>query len=94
MDIMEMLQVVLMGVCTVFVILVSIILICKIMSALVGSAVKTAPAAPAPKPVPVQAAPVTSDKGQLIAAIGAAIASDMGTDVSNIKIHSIVKKVN
>ena len=90
MDIMEMLQVVLLGISIVFVVLISIILLCKIMSAIIRSfnskTTTTQTTAIAPK-----APAVTSDKSQLVAVIGSAIASHMGTDVSNIKIHSIKK---
>lgn len=89
---MDMLQVVLMGFCTVFICLVCLIAICKIMSAVIE---KLAPA----KPVvaPQAAAPVaqtvvaTPNKQQLVAAIGVAIAEEMGTDISHIRIHSIKK---
>ena len=86
------LQVVLMGVVTVFVVLVCLIAIIKLMGLVmekVGgkqAAGATAPAASAP------AAPAAvPDKQKLVAAIAAAVAEDMGTDVSHLKIHSIRK---
>ena len=54
-----------------------------------------APATPAPAPVPVPVAtpvveePQAGDDPQIIAAIAAAIAEEMGTDVNHLKIHSI-----
>lgn len=89
---MEMLQVVLMGFCTVFICLVCLIAICKIMSAAIE---KFAPAKPVVTPqasTPVaQTVVATPNKQQLVAAIGVAIAEEMGTDISHIRIHSIKK---
>ena len=77
------LQVVLMGLITVFVVLVCLILIIKIMGAVVTKATgKSAPQA-------VTAA--QPNKQQLVAAIAAAVAEEMGADVNHIKIHSIRK---
>ena len=52
--------------------------------------------APAPAPAPVQAAapaPAAAqpNKQQLVAAVSAAIAEDMGSGVEHIRIHSIRK---
>lgn len=87
------LQVVLMGLITVFVVLICLIVIIKIMGAImVKVSGKNAPqtaSAPAPA-APVPAGPAASaDKQKLVAAIAAAVAEDMGTDVSHLKIHSI-----
>ncbi len=82
------LQVVAMGLITVFVVLICLIILIKIMGALMaGSAKSTAPQ-PAPAPVPAVPQP---NKQQLVAAISAAIAEDMGSGVNHIKIHSIRK---
>ncbi len=103
MDIMEMLQVVLMGIGTVFVCLVSLILLTKIMSAIIRSFNTKSTAntsnvtAPTPKtavtiPTPPTTVKVIPNKPQFVAAVGSAIATYMGTDVSNIRIHSIKPK--
>lgn len=82
----------LMGIGTVFVGLVCIVFIVMIMSAIVRKLSGNTAAAPAP----VAAAPVQSQinsgkKPELIAAIAAAVAEDMGADVSAIRIVSIKK---
>ena len=81
----------LMGMGTVFVGLVCIVLIVSIMSAIVrklkGNAAAPAPVAAAPDQPQVN----SGKKPELIAAIAAAIAEDMGTDVSAIRIVSIKK---
>lgn len=85
------LQVVAMGLVTVFVVLICLIIIIKIMGAIMAG--KAAPAAPAPAPraaAPAAAAP-QPNKQQLVAAISAAIAEDMGSSVDHIRIHSIRK---
>lgn len=81
----------LMGMGTVFVGLVCIVLIVSIMSAIVRK-LKGNAAAPAPvAAAPVQPQVNSGKKPELIAAIAAAIAEDMGTDVSAIRIVSIKK---
>lgn len=86
------LLVVAMGMITVFVVLICLILIIKLLGAImVKVTANSAPAAtPVAAPAP-DAAPVTGDKQKLVAAIAAAIAEDMGTDVNHLKIHSIRK---
>lgn len=89
------LQVVLMGIITVFICLVAIIIIIKLLGIVVNAftkketpAIQAAPVTPAPSP----AAPAASVNNQgLVAAISVAIAETMGTDVSHIKIHSVKK---
>lgn len=82
--------VVALGVGVVFLGLVSIVLICKIMSAIIGTNKKTteevnvAPAAPV---VPA----VIENKQEIIAAVSAVIAEELGTDVSALRIHSFKK---
>lgn len=88
-------QVVLMGLITVFIGLICLIIIIKIMGAIITSVTgnkapaaapaPAAPAAPAPAPAP---APRAGNQ-QLVAAIAAAIAEEMGEDVDHIKILSI-----
>jgi sodium pump decarboxylase gamma subunit len=81
----------LMGMGTVFVGLVCIVLIVSVMSAIVRK-LKGNAAAPAPvAAAPVQPQVNSGKKPELIAAIAAAIAEDMGTDVSAIRIVSIKK---
>ena len=80
-----------MGMGTVFVGLICIVLIVSIMSAIVRK-LKGNAAAPAPvAAAPVQPQVNSGKKPELIAAIAAAIAEDMGTDVSAIRIVSIKK---
>ncbi len=90
----SILQVVLMGLITVFIGLICLIIIIKIMGAIVSSitgnkapAAAPVPAPAAPAPAPAQA-PRTGNQ-QLVAAISAAIAEEMGEDVDHIKILSI-----
>lgn len=83
-------QVVVLGIGTVFVVLVCIIGICNLMSLIVSKFVK--------EPAPVVSAPVATqqtvgneEKKQIIIAICVAIAEQTGVDVSKIRIHSIKK---
>lgn len=91
----SLLQVVLMGLVTVFIGLICLIIIIKIMGAIVSAVTgnKAPAAAPAPAPAapaPVAAAPAAqAGNQQLVAAISAAIAEEMGEDVDHIKILSI-----
>lgn len=88
----SMLQVVLMGLITVFVVLICIILIIRLMSRLINTSRKNEDSALA-QPVAASAAvpaPATGVRnGQLAAAVSVAIAENMGTDVSHLRIHSI-----
>ncbi len=88
--------VVLMGVGTVFVGLVLIILVCKIMGFAVGKSIDTVKTvSPATTTAPVQSNTQTStvieNKGELVAAISAAVAENLGRDVEAIRIVSIKK---
>ncbi len=84
-----------MGMGIVFVGLIALIFICKIMGAVFG---KTKVETNSPN-VPAVSAPVKEEtlvipnKSEFVAAVSAAIAESMGTDISKIRIHSI-KKVN
>ena len=86
--------VVLMGLGTVFFGLVCIIILCSIMSRICTMLDKktdnTPAAAPAAAPASpaVQAAPV-QNRQAMIAAISAAIAEELGTDISAIRIRSL-----
>lgn len=81
----------LMGMGTVFIGLVCLVFLVTLMSA-VCRKLKKADAAPAVAAAPVAAPQLDSGKkAALLAAITAAIAEDMGTDVSAIRITSIKK---
>ena len=79
------------GVLTVFISLCIIVLLSTVMSAIVRKLEKPAPAAPAsPAPAPAAAAAPQQDP-QLMAAITAAIAEDLGVSFSNVRITAIKK---
>ena len=79
-----------LGLGTVFVGLIALILICYIMSVIVKAFTKKEK--PAAAPAPVAAAPAAiPNKGEFAAAVAAAIAEDLGTDVTGIRIKSIKK---
>jgi len=86
-----------MGASIVFVGLLCIVVLCKIMSAFVEISEKNAAAS-----VPVDtvsepvATPVTADpgpRGEIVAAIAAVLAEELGEDISAIRILSL-KKIN
>ena len=92
----SMFQVVAMGLCTVFAVLICLIVIITIMGKIMAKATsqKAAPApavAPAPAAAPAPVAAPAANKQQIVAAIAVAIAEEMGTDPSHIRIHSIKK---
>ena len=79
-----------MGVGTVFLGLLCIVLLCLVMSAICRAAERK------PKTAEVSAAPVSAEKPienrqEIIAAVSAALAEEMGTDISAIRIHSFKK---
>ena len=87
-------QVVLMGIGTVFVGLICIIIICKIMGSIIMAGTKKAetkvvesPAAPVAKPQNN----VIENREEIIAAVSAVAAEELGTDISAIRIHSFKK---
>ena len=84
-----------MGVGVVFVGLICLILVCKLVSLIAcagGSAPATAkPSAPAPAPVAQAAATAIPNRQELVAAISVAIAREMGTDPSALRIVSLKK---
>lgn len=84
-------MVIVMGLATVFVVLICLIIICKLMGVIVNSLVpaKAEPTQAAPKATPAPAADVMPQ--QTVAAIAAAIAENMGSDISKIRILSIRK---
>jgi sodium pump decarboxylase gamma subunit len=91
--------VVVMGMGTVFISLIMVILLCKILSAVTSLAdskkpipsdalENTAPSAPVQQ-APVTLAPAFVNRQEVIAAIGVAIAEEIGVDVDAIRITSI-----
>ncbi|MBP3360705.1 MAG: OadG family protein [Clostridia bacterium] len=80
------------GLGLVFIGLICIILICMVMGAICKKFIKEdtpkAAAAPAPVSAPAKKA-VIANKGEFIAAVSAAIAEDIGTDVSGIRVLSV-----
>lgn len=83
--------VVAMGIGTVFVGLISIVIICKIMSMILAPKTNKA------ETTAVAAAPVTQNNAvienrqEIIAAVAAVIAEELGTEVEALKIHSFKK---
>ena len=98
---MPIMNVVLLGLGTVFVGLICIVILCVLMGKVVRllenkgeNAVLMAPAAPAAPVAPAApAAPVDtiSNRGELVAAISCCLAEELGTDVSAIRILSLKK---
>jgi len=92
----ENLFVVIMGVSTVFIGLICIILLCKIIGLLCKSsdknttAANAATVAPAPAPAASPVQPI-QNKQEIIAAVSAVIAEELGTDISAIRILSFKK---
>ena len=82
----------LMGMGTVFFGLICIVALCCLMSAVCRRTErrKAAPAAPAAPAVPAE----TGDRGELVAAVSAALAEELGTDISGIRILSLKKLDN
>ncbi len=79
--------VILLGLSTVFIGLILLICICKIMSWFCLTFVKERKSAPAPATAPA----AIPNKPEFVAAVGAVIAEELGTDVSGIRIRSIKK---
>ncbi|MBQ6249506.1 MAG: OadG family protein [Oscillospiraceae bacterium] len=80
----------LMGICTVFIGLICIIVLVSAMSAVVRATDK-AMAKPAPAVTAVPAADRDQVSPAMVAAVSAAIAEEMGTDISAIRIVSFKK---
>lgn len=83
--------VVLMGLGTVFAGLLCIILLVTLMSWVCNRTAASAAPKSVPAAIPQTAAPVSTVTPPMMAAISAAIAEDMGTDISAIRIVSIKK---
>lgn len=90
----DCLVVILLGIGVVFLGLICLIFVCKLMGALVGKAVKREKpqATAAASPAPVQAPAVIENRGELAAAIAAALAEELGRDVTDLRILSITKR--
>ena len=87
-----------LGISTVFIGLICIVLLCKVISLICGessSAKETSSqqpkAAGAPATVNNTAKDVNVNRGEIVAAISAAIAEELGTAVTGIRIVSIKK---
>ncbi|MBR6548159.1 MAG: OadG family protein [Clostridia bacterium] len=84
-----------MGIATVFVGLICLVVVCKLLSWLVKGKSKTLSqpaqvATSTPASAPVTEQPI-ENKQELLAAISAAVAEELGTDVSGIRITSFKK---
>lgn len=97
---MDILFTVLLGLGTVFVGLIMIVLLITLMHKIMGRHAESGPASPvvsAPKAAPVASAVPTPppapipNRAELVAAVSAVIAEELGTDVSAIRICSIKK---
>ena len=84
--------VVALGIGTVFIGLICIVLLCKIIGLLCGSAKKVddAPAVSATNTAPASNQPI-QNRQEIIAAVSAAVAEELGTDVSAIRVLSFKK---
>ena len=82
--------VVIMGVGTVFIGLICIVILCKIISLFCGTGEKKNDAPVASASV-AATNPVIENKQEIIAAVSAAIAEELGTDISAIRILSFKK---
>ncbi len=81
-----------LGIATVFIGLVCLILLCKILGVLNGKTEKAADKTSAPVAAPVAAVqqPI-ENRQEIIAAVSAVIAEELGTDVSALRILSFKK---
>ena len=77
----------LMGMGTVFFGLICLIVLTTLLGRVCGQKQQSAPAAVSPAPAAVSA----GDQQELIAAVSAAIAQELGTDITGIRILSIKK---
>jgi len=87
--------VVLMGLCTVFIGLICIIILVSVMSGIIRKTKKSSEIIDSSASAAVQRSAAPPARGEvtpeLVAAISAAIAEDLGTDVSAIRILSLKK---
>lgn len=80
-----------MGVGTVFVGLLCIVLLCIIMSAICRAAERKPKTTAAVSAAPVSEEKPIENRQEIIAAVSAVLAEEMGTDISAIRIHSFKK---
>ena len=80
----------LMGIATVFAGLICLIILCKIIGAFSGKEKKSATPVAAPAVSPALNQPI-ENRQEIIAAVSAAVAEELGTDVSAIRILSFKK---
>lgn len=85
-----------MGIGTVFISLIILILVCVLLSRVTNGLAKADKKSQATAPVspvaPVAQAPaVIENRGEFVAAVSAALAEELGTDVTGIRILSIKK---
>ena len=86
--------VVVMGMVTVFIGLICIVLLCKILGAICSIAEKKQgdeETAPVTAPAAAGVQPAAENRQEIFAAVSAALAEEMGTDVSAIRIISFKK---
>ena len=82
--------VVCMGIGSVFVVLICIIILCKLMSLFCKLGEKEAPAAAAAVSAASAPQPI-ENRQQVLAAVCAVIAEELGAEVKNLKVHSFRK---
>jgi len=88
---MDVLTVVVLGVGVVFAGLISIVILCKITGALCTAMNKSAQKEQE-KTAPIASAPtIIENRQEIVAAVSAVIAEELGTDISAIRIHSFKK---
>lgn len=86
--------VVLLGIGTVFFGLICIIILCSITGAICKAFAKN-PAKAQPQVASAASAPVPCEipnRGEFVAAVSSALAEELGTDVSSIRIYSIMRR--
>lgn len=83
--------VVVMGISVVFIGLICIVILCKILSAICAMGEKKTDAQPAVVQSVAAAPQVIENRQEIIAAVSAAVAEELGTDISAIRILSFKK---
>lgn len=86
--------VVILGISIVFIGLISLIILCKILAVISNIGEENPPAVNTSTTTPITTAPVKQtieNRQQIIAAVSAAVAEELGTDVSAIRILSLKK---
>ena len=80
----------LMGIATVFAGLICLIILCKIIGAFAGKEKKAATPVATPVATPAANQPI-ENRQEIIAAVSAAVAEELGTDISALRILSFKK---